>query len=510
MGRILSPDGAMQLLLIVDYLCDWAREVHRFDVLRCLSRGEQISNDRTRVGQTTNGRRSPTYDSRVSAQGSQEANLANEREDGQKSREISSLPLNEPTSADLQMNEALEISSDSGSSTYDLDTRFTNDEQPQQQRSMQPPLVSNHPWLHWMDVSEREWPWSKDAAVRHANMVLFKYSYVKLPEELEPLLSCLHQLRPGFQVKIVAETILSMFVHRNSMALTSHDIDHVRNAWIKTHQEMSEDLDELMRVVMHVRCFFQPDAHQVVRSLVCIACTQKALKTLHTITNRPGNPPQEWRDLFENRSPIPIAPIQAIHSLTGKDSLLTSLAPLCGILLYEQSDAGGSYFLGAIGDGAGQGIFSNASATGTTPQKHNQLSITKTPFYCCSILLEVLFKPIPREFPWLRQQHSLRSTEASLIWLSSRTAPGTLSQSYKRWCLMALKETDLEDTNEVSTILRDAAHGAHAQIIHVSNYGEPDMEITLLDSIPITEHAFLLSWIASLARAHGSQNPSLT
>jgi hypothetical protein len=33
-GSILSPDGALQLLLLVDYIFDWARDAYREDIIR--------------------------------------------------------------------------------------------------------------------------------------------------------------------------------------------------------------------------------------------------------------------------------------------------------------------------------------------------------------------------------------------------------------------------------------------------------------------------------------------
>ena len=37
-GLILSRNDTLQLLLIVDLVCDWARDVLSFDILQCLSR----------------------------------------------------------------------------------------------------------------------------------------------------------------------------------------------------------------------------------------------------------------------------------------------------------------------------------------------------------------------------------------------------------------------------------------------------------------------------------------
>jgi hypothetical protein len=36
-GRISSPDGALQILLIIDYIFDWARDLYRPSILHCLS-----------------------------------------------------------------------------------------------------------------------------------------------------------------------------------------------------------------------------------------------------------------------------------------------------------------------------------------------------------------------------------------------------------------------------------------------------------------------------------------
>lgn len=35
-GSILTLDGALQLLLLVDYVFDWARDIYREDIIRSL------------------------------------------------------------------------------------------------------------------------------------------------------------------------------------------------------------------------------------------------------------------------------------------------------------------------------------------------------------------------------------------------------------------------------------------------------------------------------------------
>lgn len=54
-----SLDGALQLLLIIDWICDWAKEVYRYEVLCCLAGGAR----NIRAGSTaTYGSRSTTLE----------------------------------------------------------------------------------------------------------------------------------------------------------------------------------------------------------------------------------------------------------------------------------------------------------------------------------------------------------------------------------------------------------------------------------------------------------------
>src|SRR5437588_11730791 len=57
MGRATSRDGALQLLHIIDFICDWARNIFRFEILCCLAGGRENFRHA-----------SPTYASRFSTQ----------------------------------------------------------------------------------------------------------------------------------------------------------------------------------------------------------------------------------------------------------------------------------------------------------------------------------------------------------------------------------------------------------------------------------------------------------
>src|SRR5271170_230107 len=72
MGRATSRDGALQLLHIVDFICVWARDVFRFEILCCLASGRENFRHT-----------SPTYASRFSTDESRhESPMGNQGDPG--------------------------------------------------------------------------------------------------------------------------------------------------------------------------------------------------------------------------------------------------------------------------------------------------------------------------------------------------------------------------------------------------------------------------------------------
>lgn len=147
-GTIQSQDGALQLLLIVDYIWSWARDVYRPSIR------DALFNDIT---------------------GSRELSPAS-TDRFRTSVSLSSVSNSAPSSQTFVSYEVDRLIATERSSR----TPFIRDSQelchPQEQAATIPNVANSHPFLKWAAGHELSPPWTELGIIRHSDLVLFEFT----------------------------------------------------------------------------------------------------------------------------------------------------------------------------------------------------------------------------------------------------------------------------------------------------------------------------------------------
>ncbi len=250
-GTVLFQEGALQLLLIIDYLCDWACEVYRMSVLTCLAGGG--------------------------------ANLLNSR--------LS--PSGTDTSSQVGDAEFIALRAMSLPSRSSLVPELTNGETMGLPRNSSlgfpkiEPLVQNGPttfsdrrdiysWQRWVTNEQDLRPWVRKATIRHSNQVELSFLQVTMPEEIHLLQTCLETCFPDLSVKDAARKLL-ISLQDDDLAVTSS---------VKATSWQGNQLNKLIlevRALVYFRSELKPKDWQIIRQVLCILCSEKAIEGLTQI-----------------------------------------------------------------------------------------------------------------------------------------------------------------------------------------------------------------------------------
>jgi hypothetical protein len=428
MGRTTSRDGALQLLHIIDFICDWARNIFRFEILCCLAGGRENFRHA-----------SPTYASRFSTQEprhgspmSNPGNLSTHSNTGL-DLEIDTVGLAEtvsigiPTLHDTIMEDQPATVGDPGIESYEK--------------------TASHPLLRWANTSPHQPPWTRHAAIRHSNMCLFMFSHLPLPEDPDTLAECLQQMsaRRAESIGDIARGLISSFLdHTGAMSTTLNRILQLKNEWLKERHDVTAGSESPVYALFSFRTCVRSFDWHIVRELWCISCTLQAVQGLATIAHINFEALRASTQWSADMHPFSSSVFSSLHSLTGRDS---ARAAINSTVLYLARE---------WGQHRCQWISRDASES--IPKSFSLLS----PSVCChgtlvslvdkgTALMEVLEKPLPIDLKRrLGPQQSASGGEILLC--KGRHWPETAP----KWCLMVLNELDFGDNRELGRCLARA------------------------------------------------------
>lgn len=251
-GSVLFPEGALQLLLIIDYLYDWACEIYRISVIECLTGGGQ---------NLLNSRLSPT--------GTDTSSLAGDTE------LIALRAMSLPSRSSL----VPELSNDEITGSASISSPTFPEIEPLVQ--VDPTTFSGkediHFWRRWATTEQNQRPWSRKATIRHSNRVELNSLQVAMPEEIHLLQTCLDSCFPGLSTRDTARKLLISLQDDNLAVTTS-----VKNTFWEGNQ-VKESIIEV-RALVYFRSGLRPEDWQITRHLLCILCSEKAMEGLARIT----------------------------------------------------------------------------------------------------------------------------------------------------------------------------------------------------------------------------------
>ena len=317
-GTILSQDCALQLLLIIDAICEWARDIYRLDVLRCLSRGKLDLRAIT-----------PALSI------SQSQNDAAAGYEGPSSMPAMSAPTPliekpaEPTLRDAQPEDELLPYSDAA--MLDVDS-FNDDDA----TTLPNHMDKNHKLLKYDRRHRDAAIWTKLATIHHSNLVRFTFRYFEIPEDLSPLRELVETLNGFEDLATSARETLSLFESQSSLQTDMAAIAIAAETWtgdsnfLMAGIETPSDRPLQARIAFHT--FFDTESWQTVRILECFTCSQKAWNLLLQVSGY-KNPPTQHPWMSDQRVGFSayVTPLRYLHSKRSVTAALLNLEmQLCG------------------------------------------------------------------------------------------------------------------------------------------------------------------------------------
>ena len=252
-GTVLFPEGALQLLLIIDYLCDWACEVYRESVMRCLTGGA-----------------SNLLKNRLSPIGTDTSSLAGDPE--LTALRVMSLPSRSFLAPDLSIDQMIGLAGTSSPKFLKIEplVKISTAALPEREDA--------HNWGRWATTEQDSLPWAQRATIRHSNRVELSYLQVSMPEENRLLQTCLDSCFPSLSIMDAAKKLLISLEDDNLAVTTSVKA----TSWQGNQQE---ELILPVRALVYFRSALRPEDWQITRQVLCILCSEKAIQGLAEIAH---------------------------------------------------------------------------------------------------------------------------------------------------------------------------------------------------------------------------------
>ena len=242
-GNVESQDGAMQLFQIVDFIWTWARDVYRPQIRRCLSR--DVLHQRETSPTSTNP--FPRSQSVLSVL----------------SRPSLSQPLLETMVED------------------DITTQeVVNDNQPDSENE------SSHPFLRWAGRGDASTPRAPHTSIRHADIVMFSFRILEIPESPEIFHDLISSLRYDHGNSTMLDALKAIQQNQYTLPLTRGEIRDIETYWTggetrkPNGQSNMSNPDETVEAFFLFRTFCQQEDWQVKREVYCVIWSSRASSVL--------------------------------------------------------------------------------------------------------------------------------------------------------------------------------------------------------------------------------------
>ncbi|KAG2019335.1 hypothetical protein GB937_005249 [Aspergillus fischeri] len=255
-GCMLSLDDALQMLLIVDHICDWARDIFRPNVLRCLSGRDDVWRDETPL--SIYPECPPSADPKEDT-----VTLTSLRSI---TRRTHSLSL-DPSPRDLQVNDSAGLRSGDLEDCSDI----VINEDPR-------------PYLQYSQSSTHLPPWRQHATIRHSDMVHFSFHILSIPEDASQIQKTLESLgEPSSSLHDTCSLLLQLMEDVESITVTMNAVYQLEAMWTDRPHCLNALADHPVRARVLFNTYLRED-WQVVREIHCIVASRLALRTLAVVT----------------------------------------------------------------------------------------------------------------------------------------------------------------------------------------------------------------------------------
>ncbi|KAL2007738.1 hypothetical protein VTN00DRAFT_7720 [Thermoascus crustaceus] len=243
-GTVLRDDNALRIFLIVDMICDWARDIYRKQVLRCLASLNPVPRDFTPAESCISF--DPLSDDDP-LEYEDEGSLANsDSPTASTHSDISHSPIfvDEPVEHE---DDEFWIGSDSDA-TPATDSNFATPDV--ECISLDSPTASDVDMADAGHHSESQIPetehWSRHAVIRHANDVLFVFQLLSLPDSQDRLTAVLRSISFSRDPAQTARKLLALLEGTNHVSIYRSEIREVEAWWTETHNGQEPQSDDEM------------------------------------------------------------------------------------------------------------------------------------------------------------------------------------------------------------------------------------------------------------------------
>lgn len=444
MGRTTSLDGALQLLLIVDLICEWARDDFRFEISCCLAGGkDNLRRDNLRRDNLRDGSPAATYRSRFSTQEPQQEGTTNSLTHGG----VCFSPIPESEMDFFDFGETASMTSLTlEDSMMEVDGMMES--HPALLRDERIELYEDfvsHPLLKWARISPTDVAWTAHATIRHSNMCLFAFSHLSLPQDPESLVECLRQassLGVGSARTIAMSLVVSLTDPSLVRNTTMERILQLKNDWLREGESASNVSEFPVSALFVFRTHIRTSDWQLVRELWCISCTAQTLHTLAKVAGFAINALRTRMQQSANEDPLPASDFEALRGLTGSDA--ASAAINSKVLYHCVASPGGK-----------KSDFDCTWESRLASEDVKRSFSLLAPSVCFrgrtasrldrgTALMEVLKKPSPKKLLDHLGPEIPARRGAILLRKGQHWAPTTPT-----WCLMILDELELEESEEL-------------------------------------------------------------
>jgi hypothetical protein len=327
--------------------------------------------------------------------------------------------------------------------------------------------ILSHPFLKWVNTSPCEAPWARHVTIRHANMSLFTFSYIALPEDPDTLAACLQQMsglteRP---IRDIALGLMNSF--RDPVGAISTNLDQIlqlKNEWLKEGSDATAGADSPVRALFNFRTSVRSIDWQIVREIRCICCTVLAAQNLAEIAgiDLEELSARTWCSASVNF--LSWSMFSSLRSLTRKDAATAAINSAVLYLAIQGGDGHQSHYQWIPRDASECISISFTMLSQKICCRGTLSSIVNT----ATALMEVLEKPLMQNLRVLLGPQLSTSRNAILLCKGQHWP-----ETSPRWCLVILNEIDFDDSQNLGRCLAEVKEtGYYYTFAFASAYDE--------------------------------------
>ena len=317
-GTILRRDHALQLLLIVDCICDWARDTYRLDILRCLSGGNIDSRAFTPASSVVNSQGEQRSGSDICSSDST-SGASTPTDITAPVLDVFSLPGDE------------EIRHELDSVMLDVDRPEEEEEEEGEEGEGEAPFrpltlaKDDHRFLRYDKRHSDPPAWAENATIQHSNFVRFVYRHYSVPEDLENLALFLNNIDVADESAISAIEVLNLFQDPSTFDTSLDEVLALEGSWTGNCEASTLPTSrDLVRTRISFQTYFDVESWQMVRVLECSTCSQEAERTLNAMAGRS----YEYFASQEHVAHDVWSLVEPLRSLHGRRSVIAAMLKL--------------------------------------------------------------------------------------------------------------------------------------------------------------------------------------